>query len=159
MISPNSFYIETYGCSFNQSDSSKIKKILISNNFSLLPEEHIGKDHEELLPEFIIINTCAVKSQTQAKNLFRINNIKLNPGQKLIIAGCLPWISEELLKKVKNSDNIDKIIAIIDVNSYDKIAEIIEKYRKYTKNGKSEKTKNTRKTIVYKTNDKMNKGK
>ncbi len=135
MINPNSFYIETYGCSFNQSDSKKIENILRSGQFN--PDSF---DHAE----YIIINTCAVKSQTHEKNLYRIKNISLDANQKIIIMGCLPWISDETLEKIKNLN--DKIIAIVDVNSYDRILDIIREYDI------------KKQQIIQKSNTKINKG-
>ncbi|MHA1454027.1 MAG: hypothetical protein ACTSRD_14300, partial [Promethearchaeota archaeon] len=56
MIYPRTFYIETYGCTFNQADSAKITNLLLE--FHYLPSSLFHA-------EFIIINTCAVKSQTE----------------------------------------------------------------------------------------------
>jgi MiaB-like tRNA modifying enzyme len=106
----NTFYIETYGCSFNQSDSHKIKAILVENGFRLteLPNA-----------KFVIINTCAVKSQTEAKILFRIKSLELKNHQNMIIAGCLPWISKTLYEDILNSNC--HIIGITGTESFHEI--------------------------------------
>ena len=115
MIHPQTFYIETYGCTFNQADSTKIANVLLQENF--LPS---SKDHAE----FIIINTCAVKSQTEAKILHRLTSIFLHPDQKLLITGCLPWISKSLLNQLKIIHPCVQII--FDCNSLDALVKILK---------------------------------
>ena len=59
MIYPQTFCIVTFGCTFNQGDSAKFKNLLLEAGF--LP---ISLDQAEI----VIFNTCAVKSQTEAKS-------------------------------------------------------------------------------------------
>ena len=54
----NSFYIETYGCTSNKADSLIISDILIKSNLVQTSLDDA---------QFIIINTCAVKEQTEKK--------------------------------------------------------------------------------------------
>lgn len=116
VVYDNSFFIETYGCTFNQSDETQIKSVLIENGYIPCAIKHA---------KYIIINTCAVKSPTQDKILNRIRTINLEQGQKLIISGCLPWISKESLNEILTINK--NIIAIIDLNSIDKIHEILKR--------------------------------
>ena len=98
MIYPRTFYIETYGCTYNQGDSEKIARLFLQ--FSYLPTSFL---HAEI----IVINTCAVKAQTEAKILHRIKSLNLQKGQKLLITGCLPWISDKILSKLqKMNENL-----------------------------------------------------
>ncbi len=115
MIHPQTFYIETYGCTFNQADSTKIANVLLDENY--LPS---SKDHAEI----IIINTCAVKSQTEAKILHRLNTISLHPEQKLLITGCLPWISKSLLSQLTIIN--PRVQIIFDCNSLEDLAKILK---------------------------------
>lgn len=134
VVYENSFFIETYGCTFNQSDEAKLKSVLIEKGYIPCANKHA---------EYIIINTCAVKSPTQDKILNRIKTIHLNQGQKLILSGCLPWISKDLLDEILTLNK--NIIAIIDVNSINEIHEVLKKY------------KQTNQTIIQKAKNKIDK--
>jgi len=78
----NSFYIETYGCASNKADSQIISKILKENNY-------IPASFSEA--QFIIINTCAVKQQTENKIRDRLKELHLtfqgSKNKNIIIAG------------------------------------------------------------------------
>jgi len=115
MIYPRTFYIETYGCTFNQADSAKIAHLLL--DFHYLPSSRYHA-------EFIIINTCAVKSQTEAKILHRIESLPLQEGQKILITGCLPWISDKILTALPKLNK--KIRGIFDPNSYSHLQQLLE---------------------------------
>jgi len=81
-------YIEGYGCSLNQGDTEKIKFLLTENGFILSnPAE----------ADFIIVNTCAVKTATENKILISIRalNEKRKKNSKLIVIGCLSVVSKE----------------------------------------------------------------
>lgn len=117
MIFKRSFYIETYGCSFNLSDSSKTEQILIQNKFIPVSISHA---------EFIIINTCAVKSQTQEKILYKLSHHQTKKDQKIVVMGCLPGISDDVLEYIANIDN--HIIAIIDNNSINDIVKVLNEH-------------------------------
>ncbi len=84
------FYIETYGCAFNQADSEIIAGQLTNLG---LTETSIIND-----ADFVIINTCGVKEVTESKIIHRLSRLnKMN--KKLIIAGCLPRINFERVKR------------------------------------------------------------
>lgn len=103
------YYIETYGCTSNKSDSEIMEGILLKNGFK-------KSNIEEA--EIIIINTCGVKKPTEDKILYRIKELsKLR--KKIIIAGCLPKIDFE--RVIKAAPNFS---AIIDPFSIDKISEV-----------------------------------
>ena len=54
----NSFYLETYGCTSNKADSYIISSVLNKSGY-------VSSSIEEA--EIVIINTCAVKQQTENK--------------------------------------------------------------------------------------------
>jgi MiaB-like tRNA modifying enzyme len=85
-----SFYLETFGCTFNKVDSELIRKILIKNGF---------KEASENEADFIILNTCGVVEKTERKILKKAIYFK-KIGKKLILAGCLPLISPESCQKI-----------------------------------------------------------
>jgi len=105
MIYKNSFYLINYGCSFNKADSQKVKYFLLENGFFPATLTH---------SEYIIINSCAVKAQTHEKIINFLKNLNLHHKQKLIVMGCLPWISSKTLSEILNTN--PNIIGIIDSN-------------------------------------------
>ncbi|MBN2154949.1 MAG: MiaB/RimO family radical SAM methylthiotransferase [Candidatus Lokiarchaeota archaeon] len=107
MIYPRTYYIETYGCTFNHADSAKLNQILLNGDFLPSSIHHA---------EFIIINTCGVKSQTEAKILHRIRTLSLKSGQKILVTGCLPFISDDLLTQIQMINQ--QVQVIFDCHSY-----------------------------------------
>ena len=96
MIDLKSYFIITYGCTFNQGDSLKIEKIL--GDYGFLKKKINNAD-------LVIINTCAVKLSTESKILNYISHIiQKFPFKYYIITGCLPQID----KKIYN--NIERMI-------------------------------------------------
>ena len=76
-------YLETYGCSANQSDSEIMAGLLSRAGFSVVTDESAAKESD-----LLILNTCTVKAPTEQHALFRI--AELSKFRKpLIVAGCL----------------------------------------------------------------------
>jgi len=104
-------YIETYGCSANQSESEMIAGILEGNEIKIV-------DSSELA-DIIVVNTCIVKKSTETKILYRIKQLELSK-KGLVIAGCMPEIRQrEILRIAPNSciistHQIKKIVSAID---------------------------------------------
>ncbi len=102
-------YIETYGCSANQSASEKLAGLL-SRSGCLLTDVANS--------DIIIINTCIVKKATEQKILYRINSLKKDyPDKKIIVAGCMPEVPE-IIKNCKydalvGTHNINKIATAV----------------------------------------------
>jgi threonylcarbamoyladenosine tRNA methylthiotransferase CDKAL1 len=104
-------YLETYGCTMNQADSEIIKALL---------QDQLTDNINQA--DLIIINSCGVKGPTEHKIRKRIREIK-DMGTPLIVAGCLPKISDidtnvvgtnvyditEAVKHVKNGDSVNII--------------------------------------------------
>ncbi|MFO7796327.1 MAG: tRNA (N(6)-L-threonylcarbamoyladenosine(37)-C(2))-methylthiotransferase [Promethearchaeati archaeon] len=120
IIKDKTFYIETYGCAANKFDSYIIIDLLQKAGYKQANFESA---------EYIIINTCGVKEQTENKiraRLRKLSDLKYNnPKKKLIIAGCLPFISSNYMKKIK--ELIPNYSAIIGLNSIFKIVDVFEK--------------------------------
>lgn len=88
------YFIETYGCTYNQSDSEKIETILSNQNFIKTSLEDAN---------YIIINTCAVKQTTETKLMARIYEVSQNFQKKfIIVTGCLPQIDKKIYFKIQN---------------------------------------------------------
>jgi len=108
------FYIETYGCAANRSDSEIIAGILSRNNWIKVSSPEFA--------ELIIVNTCVVKGPTINKIMHRIRELERKyKNKKILIAGCLPQAYPELIRK-----NFPKVSMI----STNKICEIGSAVRK-----------------------------
>jgi MiaB-like tRNA modifying enzyme len=123
----NSFYIETYGCTSNKADSYIISDVLKKSNYNETSLENA---------QFIIINTCAVKEQTENKikaRLEYLNNLyDKNPEKYIIIAGCLPHITPNYIEVIKKI--VPSFAAIIDLNINTDLPEIFKEIKSGEKN-------------------------
>ncbi|TFG22497.1 MAG: tRNA (N(6)-L-threonylcarbamoyladenosine(37)-C(2))-methylthiotransferase [Promethearchaeota archaeon] len=123
----NSFYIETYGCTMNKADSRIMFTLLKESNYVETSIENA---------EFIIVNTCGVKQQTENKIKQRLKELHLKHAKSndryVIIAGCLPHISKNYIDVIKNI--IPSFAAIIDLDNIDEIVDVIEKIKKGERN-------------------------
>ncbi|MHA2037353.1 MAG: tRNA (N(6)-L-threonylcarbamoyladenosine(37)-C(2))-methylthiotransferase [Promethearchaeota archaeon] len=123
----NSFYIETYGCTSNKADSYIITTILNGTGYTQTTQEEA---------QFLIINTCAVKEQTENKIKERLKTLhelyQKNNEKYIIVAGCLPHISPNYI------DVIEKIIpsfsAIIDLDNFKILPNIFDEIKLGKKN-------------------------
>jgi threonylcarbamoyladenosine tRNA methylthiotransferase CDKAL1 len=106
-------YIETYGCSANKSDSEIMAGILLEKGYEIVFDENQA--------DYIILNTCGVKKQTEDRILRRLQDLS-KTGKKVIVAGCLTKID---LQKIKSK--IPNFHALLDPYSIDKIDFAIEK--------------------------------
>ena len=103
------FYIKTYGCKLNQSDSDIIRDLLLKKH----------KETSLIDADFVILNTCGVVEKTERKILKEARSLK---NKKVIIAGCLPLVSLEECQKVA-----DGIIGPTNLLSINKVVDGIVK--------------------------------
>jgi len=116
-------YIETYGCSLNQSDSEVMAGLLKEKGFF-----EITDDIEEA--EVIIINTCIVKKPTENNFYNRLKELeKLYPYKKKIIAGCIPQADSSKLKKYPliGTYQLNNIVEVVEEALNDNIIHLIAK--------------------------------
>jgi len=102
------YYIETFGCKLNQTDSERIK-IKLNEKYTLTSEKEA---------DLIILNTCAVVEKTERKILKKALQLK-NQGKTVIIAGCLPLISnkcKEVAHGIIGPQSVDLIEKAIEGN-------------------------------------------
>ncbi len=86
-------YMETYGCSANQSDSEIMAGLLQQTGIE------ITKNLETA--DLVIVNTCIVKSPTDHKVTHRLKQVqKEYPNKKLVVAGCMPRAEYEKVREV-----------------------------------------------------------
>ncbi len=123
----NSFYIETYGCTSNKADSYIISNVLRKSGYIRTSLENA---------QFLIINTCAVKEQTENKIKARLENLhrqyRNNPKKHIIIAGCLPHIAPNYIRVVKRI--IPSFAAIIDLDNIMDFPKIFQNIKSGKKN-------------------------
>jgi len=110
------FFIETYGCQMNVSDSELISTILIEAGH----EPVTSIDQADL----ILFNTCSVREHAEQRVLGRISNEQhrksLKPGLKIGVLGCMAQrIGNELLRDKMGID------FVIGVDQYHKIPELL----------------------------------
>jgi len=126
-LEANSFYIQTYGCASNRADSYIISSILQKSNYVQTSLENA---------EFVIINTCAVKEQTENKIKARLKQLSQTysniPNKHIIIAGCLPHISPDYIDIVKNI--IPTFSAIIDLDNLNELPDIFKSIKEGKRN-------------------------
>ena len=110
------FYIETYGCQMNVSDSEVVSTILIKAGYQ--PADHIDN------ADVIIFNTCSVRQHAEDRVLGRISNEKArkqrNASLLIGVIGCMAQRAGESL--LKNETGIDFVIG---VDQYKALPDII----------------------------------
>ena len=111
--SKRTYYIETFGCSANRSDSERILRIL--------EDKHFNKVDSIEKADITIFNTCGVKDPTERKILKSLRQIEKQSDSLTIITGCLPNISLKAIKKANPSFG-----AIVDTKSTHLIGSVVE---------------------------------
>ena len=107
-------YIETYGCSANQSHSEVMMGLLKDSGYK------IAKNPKD--SDVIILNTCIVKEPTEKRMVYRIKYIREKyPEKKLVVAGCMPAGEYDILRK------IEPYASIIGPKSSLKVVECVKK--------------------------------
>jgi len=73
-------YIETYGCALNRGDSAIMATVLSERGHEITDNLNEA--------EVVIINTCAVRLETEERMKQRIRELR-RTGKRLVVAGCL----------------------------------------------------------------------
>ncbi|MEM4700364.1 MAG: tRNA (N(6)-L-threonylcarbamoyladenosine(37)-C(2))-methylthiotransferase [Candidatus Nezhaarchaeales archaeon] len=110
-----SFYIETYGCWLNVGDSAIIAGLLRGAGF----EEARSLSEASV----IIVNTCAVRAETERKMLRRIRELSegvRGSGRVLIVTGCLATYRPALVSKAAPS------AAIVTTDAIERVVEAVK---------------------------------
>ena len=112
----NKFYIESYGCAMNFSDSEIVASILNKEGYKL------SKNHEEA--NLILINTCSIRDkaeQTIRKRLKLFSKYKKNTNElKIGILGCM---AERLKEKLLIEEKI--VDLVVGPDSYRDLPNLI----------------------------------
>ncbi len=104
------FYIETYGCQMNTSDSEIVAQILLQAGFR--EAENINE------ADVLIFNTCTVRSHAEERVLGRISNEQVKKiKNKNLIIGIIGCVAQRLDKKLIDKDiGIDFVVGVDQYN-------------------------------------------
>ena len=106
------FFIKTFGCSANKSDTEAMIGLLEDAGYSLTNLKEA---------DYVLINTCGVKQPTEDRVISTLKQIS-SLNKKLIVAGCLPRINFERIRKT-----IPNFSAMLDPRSIHLIVEVIRR--------------------------------
>jgi MiaB-like tRNA modifying enzyme len=105
-------YCETYGCTMNRADSETMLGLAVKAG-----HEPVASLEDA---DLVVVNTCAVKGITYRKVLRRLMELKKSNGKGLVVAGCLPLIDPDSIKKIGGFD------AVISCKSISLFGEVLE---------------------------------
>ena len=96
------FYIETYGCQMNFSDSEIVASVLKDNDFT------IETDYKNA--DIILLNTCSIRDNAEQKVHHRLKHLNaLKKKKKHIIVGLLGCMAERLKEELFTDGTVDLI--------------------------------------------------
>ena len=118
------FYIESYGCQMNFSDSEIIASILNAEGFGAT------RDHEQA--DLILLNTCSIREkaeQTVRKRLTEFRKLKKErPGMLIGVLGCM---AERLKTKLLEEEKLVDIV--VGPDAYRTLPQLIDEAETGTK--------------------------
>ncbi|HLI46394.1 MAG TPA: tRNA (N(6)-L-threonylcarbamoyladenosine(37)-C(2))-methylthiotransferase [Geobacterales bacterium] len=132
------YYIETFGCTFNEADSRFISQSLDAQSFVKTenPDE----------ADVVIINTCAVRNESELKAIHALekySKIAERNGAKILVTGCMVklnpyklynvnrnaiFVTPSLIKEIPKIVSQDKIENRLLIGGSDREYEIIPRY-------------------------------
>lgn len=103
MNNPKSFYIESYGCQMNVSDSEIVSAILLERGLILSnnPEN----------ADIILLNTCAIRDNAEQKIHHRLKELKHVKQKRNSVIGVLGCMAERLKNELLEQHQLVDIIA------------------------------------------------
>ena len=111
------FYIESYGCAMNFSDTEIIASILNSNGYGAT------KNLEDA--ELIFVNTCSIREKAEATVRKRLTEFrKLKEANKGLLVGVLGCMAERLKTKLLEEEKLVDIV--VGPDSYRSLPALIE---------------------------------
>lgn len=111
------FYIESYGCAMNFSDSEIVASVLTERGYDST------RDFNEA--DIVFINTCSIRDKAEQTVRNRLDNLKVikkrNPGALIGVLGCM---AERLKEKLLEEEKLVDIVAGPD--AYRTLPDLIE---------------------------------
>ena len=85
-------YVDTYGCQQNESDSEKLRGMLIEMGYEITSSEKEA--------DVILINTCAIRENAENRVFGNVGDLvhtkKAKPSQIIAVCGCMAAIKENI---------------------------------------------------------------
>jgi len=100
----NKFFIKTFGCQMNISDSERIETVLLSAKFK--------KVNSENLADFVIVNSCSIRQAAENRAISTLKNAKKNK-QVAIVTGC-----SAVKEKLRFKNFADFVLDIKDLRKW-----------------------------------------
>ncbi|MFA6923986.1 MAG: tRNA (N6-isopentenyl adenosine(37)-C2)-methylthiotransferase MiaB [Bacteroidales bacterium] len=111
------FYIETYGCQMNFSDSEIASSVMIKNNYEITDNPKQA--------DIILINTCSVRDNAEQRVRNRLKNLTpLKKKKKDLIIGIIGCMAERIKEKLFEEEK--KIDIVAGPDAYRNLPELIE---------------------------------
>jgi len=104
-------YIETYGCALNRGDSAIMATVLSERGHEITDNLNEA--------EVVIINTCAVRLETEERMKQRIRELR-RTGKRLVVAGCLAGALPATVSALAPE------ASILGPQAVERIAEVVE---------------------------------
>lgn len=115
-MNKKSFYIESYGCQMNVSDSEIVSAILNEKGLKLVNDPKSA--------DIVLLNTCAIRENAEQKIRFRLKELKQLKKQKNTVIGVLGCMAERLKNQLLEEEQLVDIVAGPD--AYRSLPDLIE---------------------------------
>ena len=120
-MNQNKYYIETYGCQMNVSDSEVVATLLKKSGYS--------KTDDMQSADVIFLNTCAIREKAEETVMNRLDSLhflkRKNPNLLLGVLGCMAKNLKDVL--LESRPYVD---VILGPDSYRRIPEILDSRKK-----------------------------
>jgi len=120
---PKRIAIETYGCTLNQADSDIMESELTAAGYSVETIAHNANTDAD----FILVNTCTVKTPTEQKIIERLKALRNYKG-RLIVAGCMASA---------NIDEIERVVPEASIITTSNVGSIADALKEIESTGRS----------------------
>jgi len=95
-------YIDTYGCQQNESDSEKLRGMLIEMGYEITYNEHTA--------DIAVVNTCAIRENAENRALGNVGELvhtkKAKRNQIIVFCGCLAGVPETVAKVRESYEHV-----------------------------------------------------
>jgi len=107
----NKYYLKTYGCAMNHSDSERLKNVI--ENLAYQETSQIKE------ADLVVLNTCSVRKSAEDRVYSQLNKLavqkKSKPNTKVILTGCMIQDSKDRLEK--KLPQVDLFLKIKELSS------------------------------------------
>jgi len=95
-------YIDTYGCQQNESDSEKLRGMLIEMGYEITNDEYTA--------DIAVVNTCAIRENAENRALGNVGELvhtkKAKKSQIIVFCGCLAGVPETVAKVRESYEHV-----------------------------------------------------